>query len=181
MEWFNGLKQLADGLVAQAESAERELSREHAVIRHEKEQQSTSQLSSSKLPWESDDETKAILSQDLMELILGISIAEENFTTPPPSPSHDVLLSLSFSFQKFVPVILRLLPLDSNLAKIHSKLSPRMSEEVFWRNYYLRVMYLRARIGIDGEEAQQSIGQLPEKDFLFTYSPSSSLSSSHSL
>lgn len=30
---------------------------------------------------------------------------------------------------------------------MHAKLSPRMDEVVFWRNYFLRVKYLRAAVG----------------------------------
>lgn len=176
MSWFTNIAnqafQLADGLVAQAESAERELNREHAVIKKEKEEQVTQQLSSTRLPWESGDESKAILSNDLMELILAIPMAEENFTVSPSIEKHKILYETPFSFKQFIPVIMRLLQLDSNLAKIHAKLSPKMNEEIFWRNYYLRVIYLRAKSGIDGEEAAINIGQLPEKDFLFTYTPS---------
>eukprot|EP01036_Dinobryon_divergens_P037282 gene37282-48741_t len=179
--WFTSLatqaRQLADGLVAQAESAERELSKEHEVIRREKEKINISnQLSSSRLPWESDNETKAILSQDLMEKILALSMAEENFTVKPPSP---ILESITFSFQSYIPVILRILQLDSNLARVHAKLSPKMDEEIFWRNYYIRVIFLRAQIGIDGEESQNSIGSIPEDGFIFHYttpSPTSAAS-----
>lgn len=55
--------------------------------------------------------------------------------------------TVHFDMTKSVPVILKLLEIDKNLARMHAKLSPKMDEEVFWKNYFLRVKYLRAAIG----------------------------------
>lgn len=66
-------------------------------------------------------------------------------------------------------MIVRLLQLDSNLARMHAKLSPHMDEVVFWRNYFMRVAYLRAACGIDGPDAQQrGLGALPRESVLFS-------------
>ena len=117
-----------------------------------------------------------------MEKILQLSIAEENFTVKPTSP---ILQKIEFSFQDFVPVVLRLLQLDSNLARIHAKISPKMNEELFWRNYYLRVIYLRAKSGIDGPEAEASYKDVVEDGLIFglhtVSSPSANKSSSSNM
>ena len=110
---------------------------------------------SSDLPWETTDESTAILSQDLMEQVMSLSLCDENFTSAPESAT---LTALEFDFESFVPVIMRLLALDSNLAAVHAKLSPHMDEMLLWRNYYLRVQYLRARIGMDGKAAKEGLG-----------------------
>ena len=40
---------------------------------------------------------------------------------------------------------MRLLELDPNLAKMHSRLAPKVDEEVFWRRFFLRCAQLRVR------------------------------------
>jgi hypothetical protein len=115
------------------------------------------------LPWETADETKSILSDPLMEKVMSLSVVEGNFTTP---CSQEEFSLVSFEMNKSVPIILKLLEIDKNLARMHAKLSPKMDEEVFWRNYFLRVKYLRAAIGIDGPDLQASLGRLPEEEVL---------------
>ena len=56
--------------------------------------------------------------------------------------------------------------MDSNLAAVHAKLSSRMSEIEFWRNYYLRVQYLRARIGMAGKAAKDGLGSEPQENII---------------
>lgn len=118
------------------------------------------------LPWETEDESLAILSQDLMEQVMSLSLCDENFTQAPDS---DRLRSIPFDFDAFVPVIMRLLPLDSNLAAVHAKLSPRMDEQVLWRNFFWRVQYLRARIGMDGKEAKDGLGSEPQERIIMRF------------
>mgnify|MGYP003982989881 CR=1 FL=1 len=86
---------------------------------------------------------------------MSLPLCDENFTTVPESA---VLNKLEFDFESFVPVIMRLLELDSNLARVHAKLTPHMDETLLWRNYYLRVHNLRARIGMSGKAAKDGIG-----------------------
>jgi hypothetical protein len=76
-------------------------------------------------------------------------------------PSHHKFLEEPFDMNQSVPVILRLLEIDGNLARMHAKLSPKMDETSFWRNYFLRVAYLRAAAGIDGPDRQRTLGSLP--------------------
>lgn len=174
--WFSNFTkqaiQLADGLAdtitAQAAAAQLELSKEHESIKKEARSQlrNKQQLSSARLPWEPEDETKSILSHEVMERILSLCGAEENFLISPKSEPFECI---PFDFQEFVPVALRLLQIDANLARMHAKLSPKMNEEIFWRNFYVRVIYLRAIIGMDGPEAQSRFKHIPEDGLLFKY------------
>jgi hypothetical protein len=50
---------------------------------------------------------------------------------------------------------------------VHSKVSPKMDEEMFWRNYYGRVIYLRAACGIDGTSAQENSRNWNVGDIIF--------------
>jgi len=117
----------------------------------------------SQLPWETQDESMQILSQDLMEQVMSLSLCDENFTKKPDSR---LLCAIDFDFDAFVPVVMRLLEIDSNLAAVHAKLSPRMDETEFWRNYYLRVQYLRARIGMAGKAAKDGLGSEPQENII---------------
>ncbi len=89
--------------------------------------------------------------------------AQGNFLTAPP---HKEFQHVPFDMDSAVPTILRLLQIDSNLARLHAKLSPHMDEVIFWRNYFLRVAYCRAAVGMDGPELQQSLGALREDEVL---------------
>lgn len=85
----------------------------------------------------------------------------------PSDASFEHLLQ-QFDLSRFVSMSVRLLQLDGNLARMHAKISPRMDEVEFWRNYFMRIAYLRAACGIDGPEAQQGVGSLPRESVLFT-------------
>ena len=97
-----------------------------------------------------------------MERVLNLSMAEANFTEEPKLLAK---VELDFDFQTFVPVALKLMQLDPNLARMHARLMPRMEEETFWRNYYYRIQYLRARVGLDGEAMKKGpLGTCKEED-----------------
>lgn len=72
-----------------------------------------------------------------------------NFTEIPPD---DLLSIIEFDFEQFISVALRLLKLDSNLARMHAKLSPRMKEELFWQLYHFRIIFLRVKIGFEAND-----------------------------
>lgn len=159
-DWFSGLSDfannaisfadnLADNLVAQATEAEDQLRAEQTRAQREQQERDRQNDQSTYLPWETTDETLTILSQDLMEQVLAVSLHENNFTTEACNAK-----AIEFSFKTYIPVIMKLLQLDANLARMHSKLSPKMDEEVFWFNYYCRIVYLRAIVGMDGEAAK---------------------------
>lgn len=140
-----------DTLVAQANEAQDQISREQAKLAEENEQRSQQLNSNIQLPWETEDESLQILSESLMDSIFKLSLNEKNFTTVPPN-ADDV----HFVFADFIATAMRLLQIDANLAHVHSKVSPKMDEELFWRNFYCRVIYLRAMCGIDGRHAQEA-------------------------
>lgn len=88
-----------------------------------------------------------------MEQILALSLSSGNFTAVPIN-SEEINAQSLFHFSSFVPIAMRLLQIDANLARMHSKLSPKMDEQIFWFHYYCRVLYLRAAIGMDGPDAK---------------------------
>ena len=100
------------------------------------------------LPWETEVETKAILSDHVMQQILQLPFDDRNFKEPGLP-----LQQLPFTFADHVPVILRMLEIDHNLKSVHAKLAPKANEEVLWRNYFKRVKYLRIRAGMDEDIA----------------------------
>jgi hypothetical protein len=169
-DWFSSLSalatqatqfadQLTETLVATVETASSDLEKEQASIRSEKAK--TTSSSSTLLPWETDDESKMILSQDLMERIFALSLNEKNFTSTPAN-----IHAVEFNFSAFVPVIMKLKDIDANLARVHAKLSLKMNEETFWRNYHFRVYYLRALVGLDPAEPFQ-MRIYPEESIIF--------------
>jgi hypothetical protein len=174
--WFANLasqaSQLADSIVATVNAAESEILAEQSRVKEQAKQNDTSRRQQGdelRLPWDTQDESLAILSQDLMEHILKLPLADKNFTVPPP----DYLMELTdFSFKEFIPVVMKLLSIDHNLSRIHAKLSPKMDEEAFWRHYYYRCFYLRAKIGMEGAVTQESIRALQEDDIIFKPSES---------
>ena len=99
--------------------------------------------------------------KDLMEKILALPLADQNFIVSPVG-----LDKLPFSLTEFVPVAMRLLSLDSNLSRIHAKLVPRMNEELFWQNYHYRITYLRAKVGMD-ESIMPLFAHLRDEDLTF--------------
>jgi len=153
-------------LLEKADEASKELGQEKAKLHAEHAREKAVMNGKSDLPWETDDESLAILSQDLMEQVMELSLCDDNFTQPIES---EKVANLPFDFEACIPVIMRILELDSNLAAIHAKLSPKMDEIEFWKNYFLRVKYLRAHIGMDGKEAQNSIGAEPHEIIIMRF------------
>lgn len=185
-DWFTTLANqamkiaddFADSLVAQANDAQEQIRREQAKLKEEEEIKKQTLCSNTQLPWETEDESLQILCDSLRESILKLSLNDGNFTTEPPNASE-----VHFVFADFIATALQLLKLDANLAHVHSKVSPKMDEEVFWRNYYCRVIYLRAIIGVDGAAAKEEAakwkdsGVVLEPDYSFVSKGSSTLSS----
>lgn len=156
-EWFSSLASQAleyvdsvtDSLVTQANDAQNKLIEEQTKLQEEQAVKNRQLNSMTVLPWETEEESLAILSQDLMEHVLALPSNDLNFTSEPPNVSD-----VPFQLSEFIPVAMNLLRLDTNLARVHSRISPKMDEEVFWRNYYCRIAYLRASSGIEGVDAQ---------------------------
>ncbi|CAM9641979.1 unnamed protein product, partial [Phaeothamnion confervicola] len=73
-----------------------------------------------------------------MEKVLGLSLEQSNFTTPPPSDA-----AYTFSLDQHAAVAMRVLEIDPNLSRTHAKLVSKLREEVFWRNYFFRVEHVR--------------------------------------
>lgn len=169
-DWFSSLANqalqyadsLTDSLVTQANEAQAQILSEQEKFKKEKEKENNQLKASSKLPWETDDEALSILSDELMNKVFSLSLNEKNFTTTPANASD-----IDFSFQMFIPVAMNLLKLDANLARNHSKLSPKMDEAVFWKNYYCRIVYLRALSGIDGPIAKQTAIQYDKTEIIY--------------
>lgn len=133
---------LADNIVAEANKAQQVMVAEQNKIKEELKKHDSNE--NALLPWETDDESRSIVSQDLMERILILSLSENNFIVLPRG------FDLSeFQFNDFVPIAMKLLSLDSNLARVHAKLMPKMNEEDFWCHYYFRIKYLRLKSKID--------------------------------
>ena len=159
---------VADSVGEGLQNATSELEEENARLRAEEASKKGTHTGDLTLPWESNDESLAILSQDVMERIFKLSMAEGNFAE---SPSSMEQVPVEFDFQAFIPIALKILELDSNLARMHARLMPRMEEEDFWRNYHYRARYLRARVGLDGEEDKNgALGSISETD-LRIYEP----------
>lgn len=150
-DWFTNLASkaiqladdLADTIASKANEVQSDILNEQNKIKSEDNRKKEKMNNNNQLPWETDDEAKTICSQDLMERILALPLSEKNFTT---TPEH--FDSSEFVFEDFVPVALRLLALDNNLARVHAKLTPHMHEEEFWKNYSFRITYLRLLVGI---------------------------------
>ena len=151
-----------ESLVSQANEAQEQIQREQAKLREEDELKKVTLSTNTQLPWETTDESLQILSDALMDSILKLSLNELNFTTMPANAEEIV-----FVFSDFIATALRLLKIDANLAHVHSKVSPKMDEELFWRNYYSRVIYLRAKCGIDGAAAQEASAQWNNAKMVF--------------
>ena len=119
-DWFSkALKvvdSFTDSLVEQATVAQAQMANEQMKVREEVAKNKQQFEGEATLPWETDDDCLAILTQDVMEKILSLSLTEQNFTVAPPS-----LEVMPFLFSDYIPVAMRLLSLDANLARIHAK------------------------------------------------------------
>ena len=163
--WFESLSKIvddvADSFIAQANAAQDIIVAEQRKLKEEEQHKKEHMSRERFLPWETDNEALAILGQDVLERVMKVSLAEENFTIPPNRTSEFPC----FDFNDFVPIAMKLLQLDANLAFVHAKLSPKMDEEIFWKHYYIRIMYIRASVGIDGTDAKESpFGSQKEED-----------------
>lgn len=158
--------EIAENIVAKANAAQHELAEEQEKVRREEQMRKKIINKEVLLPWETEDESKAILSQSVMEKILALSLVEQNFTVTPPH-----LNELPFTFEAFVPVAMRLLQLDANLARMHAKLSPKMNEEIFWQLYHYRLSYLRCEGGLEDDENVMNLMKNVPMDIIFTSSP----------
>jgi hypothetical protein len=169
-DWFSSIanqaKQLADNLtetiVTTANAAKDEFQQEQMKIRQEVERSKVKSTSDITLPWETEDESMAILSQPLMEKIFALSLSDRNFTV-----SSQQLSEFQFIFKDYIPVAMKLLTIDANLSRIHAKISPKMDEEVFWLRYYQRCMYLRATMGFEGPEMKEKYLKVAEDTVIF--------------
>lgn len=99
-----------------------------------------------------------------MQKILQLSHCDLNFTV---NPSDELIQLLKFNFREKVPQVMSLLSLDHNLARLHAKISPKMDEEIFWRNYYARIYYLRYLSGIDSPPATPFLDNLAFEEVVF--------------
>ena len=158
---------LADNIATQVETAQNEIDEERMKLAAEQGLTRFPRMNAQSLPWETDDEDRSILTQALMEKILSLSLCDSNFTEKPVEP----VSSEPFDLEGFAPVIMKMLEIDSNLGNTHAKVSPNMNEEVFWKNYYQRIQFLRKKSGIDGEEAQNSVKSIDESKVIFEYIP----------
>lgn len=153
--------QVADTISAHASAAESQLATERERVIQEN---SIAKGRPSSLPWESSDESTSILSQDLMDNILQLSLSELNFTI---TPDTELLRLLDFNFKEVIPQVMSLLNLDKNLARLHARVSPKMDEEIFWRNYYARIYFLRYKSGIDSPEPNAYLDSLDKADVIY--------------
>lgn len=68
----------------------------------------------------------------------------------------------AFQLERYTNVAIKMLSLDPNLAKVHSRLISRMPEKTFWHHYFSRVADLRAEVGLEPlcEDLRQVINYL---------------------
>lgn len=122
MDWFLKARQyvddFTDSIVEQANVAQEQIAGEQTKVRDEVAKQKQNFEGESQLPWETSDDSLAILSQDVMEQILSLSLTEQNFNIAPPQ-----LEVMTFVFTEHIPTAMRLLALDANLAKMHAKVT----------------------------------------------------------
>eukprot|EP01038_Epipyxis_sp_PR26KG_P005745 gene5745-7934_t len=168
-DWFSSIASqaiqfadsLAESIVSQANEAQEILDAEQRKIHAESLALSSTTTQSTRMPWESEDESLAILSQELMEKIFTLPLSDDNFTITSPNSNE-----VKFIFNDFIPIAMKLLQLDTNLANVHARVSPRMDEQIFWFNYYSRISFLRASSGIDGPLAKQQSLKYREVDII---------------
>jgi hypothetical protein len=144
--WFANAMKYVDNFTDSLVEQQNALANEQRRIREENIKQKESLNAQVKLPWETDDDARAILSDDLKDKILELSTDERNFSVPPRN-----IGSFNFSLEAIVPLAVRLISIDPCLGKVHAKLIPVMGEESFWKNYFYRVEYLRASMGFSSE------------------------------
>lgn len=99
-----------------------------------------------------------------MQQILKLSHCDQNFTV---TPNEELIQLLQFNFRDKISQVMSLLSLDHNLARLHAKISPKMEEEIFWRNYYARIYYLRYLSGIDSPKSNSILDSLIFDEVVF--------------
>lgn len=119
-DWFSKAQKFVDNftesIVEQANVAQAQMADEQTKIREEVAKDKMTRDGEASLPWETDDDSLAILTQDVMEKVLSLSLTEQNFTVSPPKVEV-----FSFLFSNHIPTAMRLLSLDANLARMHAK------------------------------------------------------------
>jgi ribosomal protein L9 len=119
-DWFSKAQKFVDtmteNLVEQANSVQNQMEMEQKKVRDEAAQTKQQLEGEVQLPWETNDDSLAILTQDVMEKILSLSLTDQNFTIVPPKVEL-----MPFLFPDHVPTAMRLLNLDANLARMHAK------------------------------------------------------------
>ncbi len=145
-EW----QEITDGVRAEiahgAETVENSLFQEEVELRKEKEIARAEEIQG--LPWETSlagDDQKA-LTETLMGRIMDLSLDEENFTTKPPHEAH---FEDSFKLRSHTGIAERMMAIDPNLARKHSKLIPNFPEHDFWMCYFYKVEMLRQEVGFE--------------------------------
>ena len=168
-DWFSSFAQqamkladdIADSIVSQANEAQEQLKNEQTKLETEERKRQETFRGNQLLPWETNIESRQILSDSLMEKVLALPLQERNFLEKAANADE-----VEFSFNDFIPIALKLLQIDLNLARVHAKLSPKMNEEIFWFNYYCRISYLRAVSGIEGPMAQKDAEKWKSSDII---------------
>lgn len=132
---------LTDTIIKTANDAQNEILAEQNKIKSE-ESIRNNRNNKVLLPWERDENS---VCEELQLKIMSLPLSEYNFTKELPESKF---AHFHFVFNDYVPVALKLLNIDANLSKIHSKLTPHMGEDLFWRRYFLRVKYLQYKFGV---------------------------------
>lgn len=105
-----------ESIVHQANEAQAQMVVEEMKVREELAKSNPNQVGEAHLPWETSEDSLAILSSAVMEKILSLSLTEQNFSVAPPK-----LEVMPFGFTEHISTAMRLLSLDANLARMHSK------------------------------------------------------------
>lgn len=167
--WWSSLTDIAESLLSQASS---DLEHQHKQLVQQQQQIQQQQRLEDRMPWDRDflgGVGVVGLEEEVMQKIVGLSMSPLNFTTRAPN-ADDVKSKWNFSL--FVPVVMKLLEMDSNLNKLHAKESPKMDEEQFWFNYFCRIFYIRTTSGMEGEELKEEAKKIPMETILFLNSTS---------
>ncbi|KAF7232262.1 hypothetical protein EG68_11303 [Paragonimus skrjabini miyazakii] len=101
------------------------------------------------LPWHPDSSglTDPEVTAKLRTRILALSLQPNTFLLAPPKEAQIDETTANFSSPETVQLALALLQEDPNLEAMRYKLVPsRISEDVFWRNYFYRVSVVRQSV-----------------------------------
>mmetsp|Transcript_14064 Transcript_14064/g.45920 ORF Transcript_14064/g.45920 Transcript_14064/m.45920 type:complete len:186 (+) Transcript_14064:604-1161(+) len=84
-------------------------------------------------------------------MVLELSSDEATFRESPPKS-----LCYDLDVRKRKSLILDLLRKDPHLKRAHAKLANRLTEDVFWTNYFYHCALLRRVVGLDPEPADKA-------------------------